>query len=140
MAELEKTGSKIASKFSDKMSELANNIDRLSVRAQDYKKSPRKSRRAYSEKEIDIGEDPILEIDPFLEEGMMITDIKGNLNLDMTDLIQEKDLIYIKQNTDLTLETDTVGMTDIQMMTDIEGMTDIEIGVGFSYCWLNLAE
>ena len=50
MAELgEQIGSKIASKFSDKMSELADNIDRLSVRVDDYKKSPRKSRRDYSE-------------------------------------------------------------------------------------------
>ena len=50
MAELgEHIGSKIASTLSDKMSELANNIDRLSVRVEDYKKSPRKSRRDYSE-------------------------------------------------------------------------------------------
>ena len=38
MAELgEKIGSMIASKVSDKMSEFANNIDRLSVRVEDYK-------------------------------------------------------------------------------------------------------
>ena len=50
MAELgDQIGSKIASKFSDKMTELADNIDRLSVRVDDYKKSPRKSRRDYSE-------------------------------------------------------------------------------------------
>ena len=49
VAELgEKIGSKTAFKFSDKMSELANNIDRLSVRVKDYRKSTRKSRRDYS--------------------------------------------------------------------------------------------
>ena len=45
----------------------------------------------------------------------------------MIDLIQEKGLIGINLNTDLTLETDIEGMTDTEMMTDIEGMTDIEM-------------
>ena len=56
-------------------------------------------------KEIDIEENPIL------EENMMITHIEGDFKIDMIGLIQEKDLIDIKQNIDLTLETDTVEMT-----------------------------
>ena len=67
MAELgEKIGSKIASKFSDKMSELANSIYRLSVRVEDYKKSSENLEGITQKKEIDKGEDPILEIDPIL--------------------------------------------------------------------------
>ena len=77
--------------------------------------------------EIDIGEDPILEIDPILEEGMMRIDIEGDLKIDMIGLIHEKGLIDINHNTDLTLEIDIEGMPDIEMMTDIEGMTDIEM-------------
>ena len=66
--------------------------------------------------EIDIGEDPIL------DKGMMRIDIEGDLEIDMIGLIQEKGLIDINHNTDLTLET---GIEE--MMTDIEGMTDIEM-------------
>ena len=84
--------------------------------------------------EIDIGEDPILEIDPIIEVGMMRTDIEGDLKIDMIGLIQEKGLIDINHNTDLTLETgieemmtDIEEMTDIEMMTDIEEMTAIEM-------------
>ena len=54
------------------MSELANNIDRLSVRVEGYKKSPSNLEGITQRKEIDIGDNPILEIDPILEEGMMI--------------------------------------------------------------------
>ena len=53
VAELgEKIGSKIVSKFSGKMSELENSIDILLVRVEDNKKSPRKSRRDYSEERV----------------------------------------------------------------------------------------
>ena len=128
IAELgEQIGSKIASRFSDKMSELANNIDRLSVRVEDYKKNQENLEGITQKKEIDIGEDPILEIDPILEEGMMKTDTEGDFKIDMICLIQEKGLIDIKQNTDQTLETDIEGMTDIEMMTDTEEMKGIEM-------------
>ena len=56
--------------------------------------------------ETDIGKDPIL------EEGMMKIDI-GDLKIGMIGLFQEKGLIGIIQNTNLTLETDIEGMTDI---------------------------
>ena len=45
----------------------------------------------------------------------------------MIDLIQVKDLIDIKHNTDPILEIDTKGLRDIEIMTDIEGRTDIEM-------------
>ena len=77
-------------------------------------------------KEIDIGKDPILEIDPILEEGMMKTDMEGDVKIDIIGLIQEKDLIDIKQNTELTLEADIKGMTDTEEMTGTKMMIDTE--------------
>ena len=128
MAELgEQIGSKIDSKFSDRMSELANNTDRLSVRVKDYKKSPRNSRMDYSE-DRDRYRGRSNSRNRSNSRGCMIKiDIEGDLKTDMIGLIQEKGLIGMNQNTDLTLETDIEGMTDIEMMKDIEGMTDIEM-------------
>ena len=85
-------------------------------------------------KEIDIGQDTILEIDPILEEGTMPTDIEGKMKIDMVDLIQKKYLIDIKENTDLTLETDTKGMTDMEKMINLSkrarsGVTSVNLWV-----------
>ena len=94
---------------------MANNIDRLSVSQQELRitrNHQENLEEITQKKEIDKGEDPILEIDPILEEHMMKSDI-GDLKINMIGLIQEKGLIYKKQNTDLTLETDIVEMTDI---------------------------
>ena len=57
------------------MSELANIIDRLSVELRITRNHQENLEGITQKKEIDIGEDPSLDIDPILEEDMMITDI-----------------------------------------------------------------